>query len=254
MELKTILVTGGTGKVGMQLVEHFLKEQYHVIITSRSQQKIDEISQRFDQEGFSNTFDCIHIDLEKEDAVQHMMQWFEERGCWPNILVNNARNINYTTIENGYMKRSNWIGELTLDVVVPYELTMAFADHPNSKLENVINIASMYGVVAPNPHLYENPKTESPINYGVAKAALLHLTKELAIRLAADDIRVNAISYGGIVGRVTDAFKQRYRQLCPIGRMLEEKEVVGAVHFLASQHSTGMTGQNLVVDGGWSVW
>ncbi|MFC0561927.1 SDR family oxidoreductase [Halalkalibacter alkalisediminis] len=252
---KSILITGGTGKVGKQLIQHFLNKKYKVIFTSRNEEKIASLIRKFKNEGHNNkSLNGILVDLEQEKAFQNIINWFEKRDCWPNILVNNARNIEYLKINNGYMNRKNWLGELILEVVVPYELVMALVEHPKSQLENVINIASMYGVVPPNPNLYEDPKNESPINYGVAKAALIHLTKELSIRFASNGIRVNAISYGGIEGRVTENFKKRYAKLCPTGRMLHENEVAGAVEFLASNHSLGMTGQNLVVDGGWSVW
>ena len=131
---------------------------------------------------------------------------------------------------------------------------MRLADSSKSRLKNIINISSMYGIVPMNPLLYDNPKFESYINYSVAKAAQIHLSKELAIRLASRHIRVNTISYGGIAGRVSDSFKMRYAQLCPQGKMLKEEEVVGAVDFLVSDLSIGMTGHNLVVDGGWTTW
>ena len=102
------------------------------------------------------------------------------------------------------------MGELLMDVVVPYELTMALVQHPSSKLESVVNIGSQYGVVAPNLNLYSDPVRESPLHYGVAKAGMGHLTKELAIRLAGQGIRVNCVAYGGVEGRVDDDFKARY--------------------------------------------
>lgn len=112
----------------------------------------------------------------------------------------------------------------------------------------------MYGIVPPNPSLYKNPEQDSPIQYGVAKAAQIHLTKELAIRLASKNIKVNAISFGGIEGRVDNEFRNKYAKLCPLKNMLKEEDVIGAIDFLASNNSVGMTGHNLVIDGGWSVW
>ena len=115
-------------------------------------------------------------------------------------------------------------------------------------------MGSMYGTVAANPHLYTDPTMQSPLHYGVAKAALMHLTKELAVRLVGKGIQVNCVAFGGVEGRVDDAFKQRYAQLCPMGRMLKDNEIAGPVEMLLSDRCSGVNGHTLLVDGGWSIW
>lgn len=112
----------------------------------------------------------------------------------------------------------------------------------------------MYGIVPPNKHLYEDGYSSSPIQYGIAKAAQIQLSKELCVRFADEGIRVNTISFGGFEGRVNDDFKNRYAKLCPQGKMLSIDKVFPSIWFLASSDSDGMTGHNLVIDGGWSVW
>lgn len=249
----TILITGATGKLGTVFVDHFLNKGFDVIFTSRSEEKIqDFISQRTSKKALLHG---IAVDLETTDAIQHIINRLEEQALWPTTLVNNARNPRHLKMaQPNQPSRENWVGEYLLDVVIPYDLSMAIAAHPSSRLKSVVNIASMYGVVAPNPSLYENHAAQSPVHYSVAKAAVIHLTKEMAVRLSGKGIRVNAISYGGVAGRVNEAFKQRYAALCPIGRMLEDEEVAGSLEFLASDLSAGMTGHNMVVDGGWSIW
>ena len=128
------------------------------------------------------------------------------------------------------------------------------AQQTNTVLESVVNIGSQYGVVAPNLNLYSEPIKDSPLHYGVAKAALGHLTKELAVRLAPQGIRVNCVAFGGVEGRVGDDFKKRYAELCPMGRMLNEADLAGPVDLLLSPSSSAITGHTLIVDGGWSIW
>lgn len=252
---KSILITGGTGKIGSVLVKHFLKKGFIVFFTSRSNQNIEKVYKLLEDFFSQEKLFGICVDLEKENFTDKITSFLIKKGIWPRYLINNARNREYTKIKKGhFLPRKKWRGELLMDVIVPYELSVALVNHEKSSTENIINIASMYGVVAANPNLYENPELESPINYSVAKAALIHLTKELAIRFASKGVRVNSISYGGVEGRVTKEFKQRYAKLCPLGRMLKEDEVIGAADFLASDKSVGMTGHNLVIDGGWSVW
>ena len=105
-----------------------------------------------------------------------------------------------------------------------------------------------------NKNLYVDKYASSPIYYGVSKAAEIHLTKELAVRLSDYKIRVNSISFGGFEGRVNKNFKKKYSKMCPIGRMLKPYEVFEPLWFLSSNQSSGATGHNLVIDGGWTTW
>lgn len=251
---KTVFITGGTGKVGRQLVKFFLSQQYKVVITSRNNLNVLEFLEPLNRKEYIDSFHCIQVDLKDRNAASEIIKWCDRNETWPDVLINNARNIDYLKMEGGYVPYENWLGELNLDVIVPYDLTMRFVSNTHNKLKKVINISSMYGIVPPNPSLYDDFHNQSPIHYGVAKAALIHLTKELSVRLSDRGIQVNTVSFGGIEGRVTEDFKEKYGRLCPLGRMLKEEEVIGAVQFLASDYSAGITGHNIVVDGGWSVW
>ena len=119
---------------------------------------------------------------------------------------------------------------------------------------NVVNIGSMYGLVAPNPDLYEGSLDSSPIQYGVSKAGLHHLTRELAVRLADGKVRVNCVAFGGVEGREANDFKARYSRLTLSRRMLLESEISGPVKFLMDDSSSAINGHVLVADGGWSIW
>ena len=250
---KVILLTGATGKLGSIFLAHFLSAGYQVIFTSRNQRNISDILINLKVNTDHAYGFCV--DLEEKNAIKNITNFIDHIGCLPNILINNARNLSHIKLnETGMPERRNWLGEMTLDVFVPYELTMSLLKQKESKLENVVNITSMYGVVAANPSLYDDPKHESPIHYSVAKAALIHLTKELAVRLSKENVRVNSLAYGGVEGRIDKAFEKRYAQLCPLGKMLTEQDIIGSIDFLVSDNSNGMTGHNLIVDGGWSIW
>ena len=196
------------------------------------------------------------IDLCKKSATNEIRNWLDSKKIAPSSLINNARSLDFLKIENdGSISRENFLGELTLDVIVPYELTMALSMMPNSKLLKVVNVGSQYGIVAPNLNLYKNNEdVAASLHYGVAKAGLTHLTKELAVRLANKNINVNCIAYGGVEGRVDEDFKKRYSLLTPMGRMLQDKDLFGPMNMLLSEQLSGMTGHTLVVDGGWTIW
>jgi 2-deoxy-D-gluconate 3-dehydrogenase len=121
----------------------------------------------------------------------------------------------------------------------------------------IINLSSIYGVAAPDQRLYQRkgqPPQFKPVYYTVTKAGILGLTKYLAAYYAGKNIRVNAISPGGVNNGHDEAFLQAYAARAVMGRMAEKDEMNGAILFLASDASRYMTGANLIVDGGWTVW
>lgn len=251
--MRTILITGATGKIGKALVKHFLGVGDTVIGVSRSQDSLDNLKSSLPHS--TNNFYSFPLDLVKENSAITLLEALKHHDLHPGYLINNARDVSYLSVgADGRVARDSFIGEITLDVVVPYELIVALASNSQSKLKAVVNIGSQYGVVAPNISLYEDYARESPLHYGVAKAALSHLTKELAVRFAKKDIRVNCVAFGGVEGRVDEAFKERYAQLCPMGRMLRVSELSSPVDMLLSDSSSAITGITLVVDCGWSLW
>lgn len=243
---KTILITGGTGKVGKQLVYHFEKKGFNVVFISRDDNKIKEIVKN------SKNITGLKLDLLEKDFISDLLKVLKEKNIKVDYLVNNARCLDFLKVEDdGSIKRDNWTNEYLLDVVLPYELATNL--EKNMPLKKIINIASIYGVATFNPNLYEG-EFNPMLQYSCAKAALIHLTKELAVKFADKNIQVNSVSFGGIEGRVDDSFKERYAKLCPLKRMMKEEDVIGSVDFLISDNSEYITGQNIIVDGGWSVW
>jgi NAD(P)-dependent dehydrogenase (short-subunit alcohol dehydrogenase family) len=250
---RTILITGGSGKFGRTLVSHFLAAGDRIIATCRTDESLEKLL--IEYASYGDRFIGFKSNLTENDAITLLREQLDAQDIRPDCLINNARSLSFLKIgEDGIVSRENFTNEYLLDVVVPYELTMALAQQKDSQLRRVLNIGSQYGTVAANPYLYTDPLKQSPLHYGVAKAALAHLTKELAVRLAGVCIQVNCVAFGGVEGRADEAFKQRYAQLCPMGRMLRDDEVIGPVDMLLSDKCSGINGHVLAVDGGWSIW
>jgi NAD(P)-dependent dehydrogenase (short-subunit alcohol dehydrogenase family) len=253
MSGECVLITGGTGKFGRILTQHFLSRGDDVVILGTRTSTIREVTK--ENAGHKGRLRAIKIDLMGRRAGANLLRALDRMDVAPSCVINNARNTGFLkTQDDGVVSRENFADELLLDVIVPYEMTMAIALMPGGRLKNVINVGSMYGVVSANLHLYDKPTTQSPLHYSVAKCALVHLTKELATRLAPRKIRVNCVAYGGVEGRVDRKFKNRYAKLCPMGRMLREDEVAGPISMLISDTCSSVTGHTLVADGGWSLW
>ena len=249
---QTILITGGTGKFGRKFVEHFLRKKWQVLFTTTSQIRGDTLIEEL---GKPKGLVAIPSDFTSDTAIDELMETLTIKRYKINHLVNNARSLkSLATDAAGQTNREDFMAEYLMDVVVPYQLSISLFRTQPDELETITNIGSQYGVVAANPNLYEDYLKQSPIQYGVAKAALVHLTKELAVRMAAKGVRVNCIAYGGVEGRVDDAFKKRYALLTPSARMLSEGELAGPLDFLVAASSSAITGQTLVADGGWSIW
>lgn len=251
--MNTLLLTGGTGKFGRVLVQHFANRCWRVVTTSRDQERVDQLVSEVGNSG--GAVIGIAVDLQQPGASRKLVDEVSARGIVVTHLVNNARTLETLSVQpDGTTQRDAFVGEFEMDVVVPYELSMCLSRAVGHQLKAVVNIGSMYGEVAPNPALYEGSLDRSPIQYGVSKAGLHHLTRELAVRLAPKNIRVNCVAYGGVEGRVDEAFLARYAQLVPSRRMLQDAEVIGPVEFLLDDVSSAVNGHVLVADGGWSVW
>ena len=246
MKENAILITGGSGKIGSKLVDHFLSIGRTVVFTSRSEEKIRHIVA-----GRENLYG-IAVDFRDKDAVAVIEKGLADQGLKVSAVVNNARDLDALKVgEDGTVAAEDFLAEYNIDVVIPYELAMRLSK--TQPLRKIVNVSSMYGMNSFNPHLYEGP-FRPPLQYACAKAALIHLTKCLAVQFAPQKIAVNCVTYGGVEGRVDEGFKKRYAVLCPMERMMKDDETVGSVDFLLSDKAAYITGQNIVVDGGWSAW
>jgi NAD(P)-dependent dehydrogenase (short-subunit alcohol dehydrogenase family) len=147
-----------------------------------------------------------------------------------------------------------WDRALRVNLTSAFALAQA-ARQPltDSEHGSIIFISSIYGLVGPDLSLYEGTSMTNPAGYGASKGGLLQLMRYLATVLA-PQIRVNAISPGGVWRRQPEPFHERYRARTPLGRMATEEDLKGAAAYLASDLSSYVTGHNLVVDGGWTVW
>ena len=246
--MRKILITGGTGLIGSQLVLESVQNNHFVMFTSTSIKAGKELIRKFDL----NPKKCIPIELDfsNEGALKELKEQLIEL---PDTIIQNARSTETLSLDQkGRVSEDNFQKEFYFGVTFPYKL-INFLQDQKADLKDIIFISSIYGNVAPNHFLYNNFERESAVNYGVVKAAQIHFTKELAVRLA-PKTRVNAISFGGVEGRADDAFINRYGKLTPSGRMLNKQDLYPTVKYLLDNPNLNITGENIKVDGGWTIW
>ena len=256
LDQKTALVTGGAGHIGLAVVECLLELGATVGLIDRDSVACEQLARDLSKKGSVIAFPC---DLSNETQIRAVVRRAISEMGGLEIVVHSAAYVGTTPIPG-------WAVAFDEQEVEPFEAAMrvnvtsvlviaqeAKEALAQSGIGSVICIASIYGLVGPDMRLYEGTAMGNPAGYGASKGALLSLTRYLAT-IMAPAVRVNAVSPGGVWRGQPEVFLARYRQKTPMGRMAVEEDLKGAVGFLASDLSRYVTGHNLVVDGGWTVW
>jgi NAD(P)-dependent dehydrogenase (short-subunit alcohol dehydrogenase family) len=252
------MVTGATGGLGTVIAETLAELGSDLILVDRDKVEIEVLCSRL-----SDTFGVSIIgsvcDLEQQDQREVLINGIVSDGQELNVLINNAAFVgtsNLTGWNAPFTEQSveTWRRALEVNLVAPFEMCRGMSQLMRvSQGANIINIASIYGQYGPDWRMYENTNMNNPAAYGASKAGLIQLTKWLSTTLA-PDIRVNAISPGGVFTGQPNQFVDSYCSRTPLGRMADYGDFRGGVTFLATDLAEYVTGQVLNIDGGWGVW
>lgn len=267
---RTALVTGAGGLLGRQHVAALAEVGARVVVTDVGLAQAEAAIAALKQNAPTADLIAIAIDVTSQDAVRAANTQLAGRGITVDILVNNAAIDPKVTSSPGVMHSSRfeafpvpqWQTEIAVGLTGAMLCAQEFGGQMAKRGRGVIlNIASDLGVIAPDQRLYRQPHVTreeeqpvKPVTYSVIKHGLIGMTKYLATYWADHGVRVNAISPGGVFNNQAPAFVERLTRLIPMGRMAEVDEYRAAVQFLCSDASSYMTGQNMVMDGGRSVW
>lgn len=267
---RTALVTGAAGLLGRQHVAALSEAGARVIVTDVALEQAEAAVEALNQAAPSSDLVPLAIDVTSLDSVRAASERLAGRAIDIDILVNNAAIDPKVTSIPGVMHSSRfeafpvpqWQTEIAVGLTGAMLCAQEFGTRMARRRRGVIlNIASDLGVIAPDQRLYrqshvarDEEQPVKPVTYSVIKHGLIGLTKYLATYWADHGVRVNAISPGGVFNNQDPAFVERLTRLIPMGRMADVDEYRSAVQFLCSEASSYMTGQNLVMDGGRSVW
>lgn len=267
---KTALITGAAGLLGIEHAAALLESGAKVVLTDIDKGCLTEArNQLVKQFDPTRILICI-MDVSEPQGIRAVAEMLSDSGIRIDILVNNAAIDPKVKGDQGIIETSRlenfpleqWNLQLAVGLTGAFLCSQVFgAAMAKDKRGGVIlNIASDLSVFAPDQRLYRKPDLSEelqpvkPVTYSVIKTGLIGLTRYLATYWAHKGIRSNALSPGGVFNGQSDEFVQRLSSLIPLGHMAQSDEYRAAVQFLCSEASRYLNGQNIVMDGGRSVW
>jgi len=249
---KVVVITGGAGLLGREFVHAIVENNGVGIIADVDENAGRKVKNALLQEIASECVEFIYLDITATQSVETFIQNVHSKYGKIDAWVNSAypRNKDYgnkffdVSYESFCQNIDFNLGGYFL---CSQQISKYFIKQGHG---NIINIASIYGVVAPRFELYGNTKVNMPVEYAVIKSALIHFTKYLAKYLKGKNIRVNAISPGGILDNQPQQFVEKYEDYCLNKGLLDSNNVSGTLIYLLSDLSEFVNGQNIVVDDG----
>ncbi|MGE0626212.1 MAG: SDR family oxidoreductase [Hyphomicrobiaceae bacterium] len=267
---RTALITGAGGLLGRQHAAALAETGAFVVLSDLNEASAADAAVFVKEIVPKATCMAAALDVCQAASIAALNERLTRDGRGVGILVNNAAIDPKVTSAAGLMHASRFEGfaldQWNLEIAVGLTGAMLCAQVFGAAMAErgdgvILNIASDLGVIAPDQRLYrqDNVTAEAeqpvkPVTYSVIKHGLVGLTKYLATYWADKGVRVNALSPGGVFNGQPDAFTERLHRLIPMGRMAHKDEYRSIVQFLCSDASSYMTGQNIVMDGGRSVW
>jgi NAD(P)-dependent dehydrogenase (short-subunit alcohol dehydrogenase family) len=256
MKGRVVAITGGAGHVGRAIAAAIVQMGGSTALIDRDESALAAAA---DFAGGGDAVATFALDLASEEQRAALPAQIAARLGRLDVLVNNAAFVGDSALQGwavplAEQRLDTWRSALEVNLTAPFHLVQLL--HPMLAASGhgaVVNVASLYGVLGPDMSLYEGTNMGNPAAYAASKGAVVQLTRWLATTLA-PDVRVNCVSPGGIARGQPQAFVDKYVKRTPMRRMGLEEDLIGAVAFLASDLSRWVTGENIMVDGGFSAW
>lgn len=258
LEGKNIAITGAAGHLGSELSVFLSQAGANLYLIDRDSSGLESLANKVSNETKASV-SVYAADLEDQNSRSQLVEQVAEKCNALDGLIHSAAFVGTSDLSGWAVQFKDqsidtWRRAIEVNVIAPFHLTQLMLPlFESSNAPSVVMIGSVHGVVGPDWGLYEGLAMASPAAYSASKAALLQLSRWLATSLA-PSIRVNSVSPGGIERGQAAEFISRYESRTPMKRMGSEQDLLGAVAFLLSDASHYVTGQNIVIDGGYTAW
>jgi len=252
---KVIVITGGAGLIGQEFAKAVMSQGGIAVIADIDEERIQYTVKELAQKFPSGKIDAFKLNVISKDSLQECINYVDRKYKKIDALINNAypRNENYGR-HFFDVEYDDFVENLGMNLggcIIPSQLFSLYFQKQG--YGNIINISSIYGVIAPKFEIYDNTEMTMPVEYAAIKSGMLHLTKYMAKYFKGKNIRVNAISPGGILDSQPREFLSEYNQQCSTKGMLDPKDLNGALIYLLSDMSKYVNGQNIIVDDGFAL-
>jgi NAD(P)-dependent dehydrogenase (short-subunit alcohol dehydrogenase family) len=251
---KVIVVTGGAGLLGQAFVHKLLEHKATVVIAEKDIKSAYNFKSTLATQ-LQKSCDIVEMDITSSSSVKLAVKYISAKYGRIDGLVNNAypRNENYGA-KFFDVKYDDFCENLSVNIGGYFLCSQQFSlFFKKQGFGNIVNIASIYGCIAPKFEIYEGLDMTMPVEYAAIKSSLIHLSKFMAKEFKGLNIRVNCISPGGIYDGHSEQFSKAYSKYCTNKGMLDPSDISGTLVFLLSSASNYINGQNIVVDDGFTL-
>lgn len=251
---KVVVVTGGAGLLGRGFVKAITEHGGIAIIADINNEVGENIANQLNKKNKEKSL-FIELDITSKQAIKSLIETVAGKYGRIDAIVNNAypRNKNYGR-HFFDVEYADFCENVNLNLGGYFLVSQVFADYfLKQGFGNILNIASIYGVIAPRFEIYEGTKMTVPVEYAIIKSGLIQLTKYMAKYFKGEKIKINSISLGGIENKQPDSFLKNYKAFCLNKGMLNPEDITGTLLFLLSDQSEFVNGQNIIVDDGFTL-
>jgi NAD(P)-dependent dehydrogenase (short-subunit alcohol dehydrogenase family) len=247
---KIILITGAAGQLGRATARNFIKKGGKVWLADSDETALDQASKDLPRESIIGS---LVMDVSSQESVETAFSEITNKSSRLDVLINNAGIGVFTSFWDRNF--TDFMHVMAVNAGGTFLCTReALKIMKGEGNGSIVNIGSIYGLVSSDPSIYTDCSRINSEAYSASKAAVIQLTKYFSVHAKEFGVRVNCVSPGGIFNNQGKDFVKNYSAKTPLGRMARYDEIVGAILFLSSSDADYVTGQNIIVDGGFTAW